>query len=51
MSRRLHLDATPYLVATAARAKEELVSFDKGMAAFIDALVFPLHSLSKDANR
>ena len=36
-----------YLVATAARAKEELVSFDKGMAAFKDARLFPLNSLSK----
>lgn len=40
-----------YLAATAARAKEELVSFDKGMAAFKDARVFPLNSLSKGANR
>ena len=36
-----------YLVATAARAKEELVSFDKGLAAFKDARLFPLNSLSK----
>ena len=36
-----------YLVATAAHAKEELVSFDKGMAVFKDARLFPLNSLSK----
>jgi predicted nucleic acid-binding protein len=38
-----------YLVATAARAKEELVSFDKGMAAFKDARLFPLNSLTKSS--
>jgi predicted nucleic acid-binding protein len=36
-----------YLVATAAHTKEELVSFDKGIAAFKDARLFPLNSLSK----
>jgi len=36
-----------YLAAAAARAKEELVSFDKGMAAFKDARLFPLNSFSK----
>jgi predicted nucleic acid-binding protein len=39
-----------YLVATAARAKEELVSFDKRLAAFKDARLFPLNSLSKSSN-
>ncbi|MDR3564514.1 MAG: PIN domain-containing protein [Negativicutes bacterium] len=38
-----------YLVATSARAKEELVSFDKGMTAFKDARLFPLNSLSKSS--
>ena len=38
-----------YLVATAARAKEELVSFDKGLAAFKDARLFSLNSLSKSS--
>lgn len=36
-----------YLVATAVHAGEELVSFDKGVAAFKDARLFPLNSLSK----
>lgn len=36
-----------YLVATAVHAREELVSFDKGVAAFKDARLFPLNSLSK----
>jgi predicted nucleic acid-binding protein len=40
-----------YLVATAAHAKEELVSFDKGMAAFKDARLFPLNSLSKGSKK
>jgi hypothetical protein len=38
---------TTQLVATAARAKGELVSFDKGIAAFKDARLFPLNSLYK----
>lgn len=39
-----------YLVAAAAHAKEELVSFDKGMAAFKDARLFPLNSLSQSSS-
>jgi predicted nucleic acid-binding protein len=39
------------LVATAARAGEELVSFDKGIAAFKDARLFPLNSLSKSSRK
>jgi predicted nucleic acid-binding protein len=35
-----------HLVATAAHAKEELVSFDQGIAAFKDARFFPLNALS-----
>ena len=34
-----------YLVASAAHAKEELVSFDKGIAGFKEARLFPLNSL------
>jgi predicted nucleic acid-binding protein len=40
-----------YLVASAARAKEELVSFDKDIAAFKDARLFPLNSLSKGSKK
>ncbi|HEV2692800.1 MAG TPA: PIN domain-containing protein [Verrucomicrobiae bacterium] len=36
-----------YLVASAAHAQEELVSFDKGVAAFKDARLYPLNALSK----
>jgi predicted nucleic acid-binding protein len=36
-----------YLAATAVRAKEEIASFDKGVAAFRDARVYPLESLAK----
>lgn len=36
-----------YLVATAARAKEELASFDQGIAVFKDARFYPLNALSK----
>jgi len=35
------------LAATAVRAKEELASFDRGVAAFKDARVYPLESLAK----
>jgi hypothetical protein len=34
-------------VATSVQAKEELVTFDKGLAAFKDARLFPLNSLPK----
>jgi predicted nucleic-acid-binding protein len=40
-----------YLVACAAHAKEELVSFDKGIAIFKDARLFPLNSLSKSSKK
>jgi predicted nucleic-acid-binding protein len=40
-----------YLVASAAHAKEELVSFDKGLAAFKDARLFPLNSLSQSSKK
>lgn len=40
-----------YLAATAAQGKEELVSFDKGMAVFKDARLFPLNSLIKEAKK
>lgn len=40
-----------YLAATAVRAKEELASFDKGVAAFKDAKVYPLESLAKAARK
>lgn len=40
-----------YLVATAAHAKEELVSFDKGIAVFKDARLFPLNALSKGSKK
>jgi predicted nucleic-acid-binding protein len=36
-----------YLAATALRAGEELASFDKGVATFKDAKVYPLESLAK----
>jgi predicted nucleic acid-binding protein len=36
-----------YLVAMAARAKEEIVSFDQGIAGFKDARLYPLKVLSK----
>jgi predicted nucleic acid-binding protein len=38
-----------YLAATAAFAKEEIVTFDKGMAVFKDIRFYPLNSLSKGA--
>ncbi len=40
-----------YLVATAARAKQELVSFDQGIAAFKDARLYPLNALSKGSRK
>ena len=40
-----------YLVATAAHTKEEIVSFDKGIAVFKDARLFPLNSLSKSSKK
>jgi len=40
-----------YLVASAARAQEELVCFDKGIAGFKDARLFPLNSLSKGSKK
>jgi predicted nucleic acid-binding protein len=40
-----------YLVAMAAQAKEELVSFDKGIAAFKDVRLFPLNSLTKGTKK
>ena len=40
-----------YLVATAAHAKEELVSFDKGLAVFKEVQLFPLNSLPKDPKK
>jgi predicted nucleic-acid-binding protein len=36
-----------YLMATAVRAKEEIVSFDKDVAASKDVRLFPLNSISK----
>jgi predicted nucleic acid-binding protein len=36
-----------YLAATAVHAQEELASFDRGVAAFKDAKVYPLASLVK----
>ena len=36
-----------YLAATVVRSKEELASFDKGVAAFKDARIYPLESLAK----
>jgi predicted nucleic acid-binding protein len=36
-----------YLAATAVRSKEELASFDKGVAAFRDARMYPLESSGK----
>jgi predicted nucleic acid-binding protein len=36
-----------YLAATAAHAKEEVVTFDKGMTVFKDIRFYPLNSLSK----
>lgn len=40
-----------YLVAAAAHTKEELVTFDKGIAVFKDARLFPLNSLSKSSKK
>ncbi|MGO8764144.1 MAG: PIN domain-containing protein [Limisphaerales bacterium] len=40
-----------YLVSVAARSKEELVSFDRGIAAFKDARLFPLNSLSEGSKK
>jgi len=40
-----------YLAATAVRAEEELAGFDKGLAAFKDAKLYPLESLAKGARR
>lgn len=40
-----------YLAATAVRSQEELASFDKGLAVFKDAQVFPLDSLAKAARK
>lgn len=40
-----------YFAASAARAGEELVSFDKGMAVFKDARLFPLNALSTGSKK
>ena len=40
-----------YLVATAARTKQELVTFDKGVAAFKDARLYPLNTLSRGSSK
>ena len=40
-----------YLAASAAKAKEEVVTFDKGMAVFKDIRFYPLNALSKSAGK